>query len=637
MAKEKKKKRKHPNRARQHVIDDLAVHDIEGRVLAAGWIPRDQDHDYGIDFEIEIVHDGDVTGQIFKAQVKGTEDKNLERALGVRLSSQKLTLFRAMKLPVLIVRHHVPTGRTFVRFVHSHAPDASWSKDSPKTIRMSEDDEWTTDTPARLEAQVTAFHELWGSRLGQPLVLKMDGAPDVGGTLAAEIELALRELVGPAQADDVVVGPAEGIVASVRLNADRITVDLSSVVSSSTSYENPSEPSARQLAADVLVLTGITLARLGHSEQAVRVMQPAALDSLILPDLEIATRVFGAFVHARRIPEALELEAQMSKDGEWPEGLFAFSLLDNMDSFSETDRAKVEAHYRAMVQEAEVEGDERAMAATHLNLGVALRSLGRGGEALEELERAIELHPDHVEESRVQLMLGGSKFLSGDMPGAVEAYGRAVELGEAGSVHALFADALMHSGEYAAALSQLEEHFSTLQGDVDPEWILKATVLEAICQWVDSQERNVEAAETLAEQAEKLGGKERDTALNGALDADMLCAHAWYGLGVAEAERGQHERAFLPFLAAAVLDPHHCGTWVPALMSGALARVPGELLAIAIVFAYRHCEGHLIDHVREQLDDQPELRDLTINAIAEVTRLGDTREPSDTVILGLDN
>lgn len=59
-----------PKRIDKHVTGEQAVAAVK-LALPSDWICREQTSDYGIDLEIEIVSGGQLTGQCFKAQVKG--------------------------------------------------------------------------------------------------------------------------------------------------------------------------------------------------------------------------------------------------------------------------------------------------------------------------------------------------------------------------------------------------------------------------------------------------------------------------------------------------------------------------------------------------------------------------------------
>lgn len=98
-----------PGRPREHVLGDEAQAALQS-LLPSEWIYRPKPSDYGIDGEVELVSPkGKLTGRLFYVQLKGTDATNLGNVLRVRLKSSTLNYFRALDLPVLLVRYHAPT------------------------------------------------------------------------------------------------------------------------------------------------------------------------------------------------------------------------------------------------------------------------------------------------------------------------------------------------------------------------------------------------------------------------------------------------------------------------------------------------------------------------------------------------
>ncbi|MEB1808969.1 MAG: DUF4365 domain-containing protein [Bacillaceae bacterium] len=94
-----------PKRTESHIIGDDAV-DIVKRCLPKHWILRNQggDNDYGIDVEIELVqNDGEVTGTIFKGQIKGHKNINFKDSIYKKsISTDKLKYWLRFSMPVIL-------------------------------------------------------------------------------------------------------------------------------------------------------------------------------------------------------------------------------------------------------------------------------------------------------------------------------------------------------------------------------------------------------------------------------------------------------------------------------------------------------------------------------------------------------
>src|SRR2546421_10025792 len=108
-----------PKRPRQHQLED------ESRValrasLPSAWVFRDSVPDYGIDGAVEIFDaEGQATGAIFFAQLKATDETELDKALAITLSLQTCSYYGALDVPVLIVRYHSPARKLYAKWFHS--------------------------------------------------------------------------------------------------------------------------------------------------------------------------------------------------------------------------------------------------------------------------------------------------------------------------------------------------------------------------------------------------------------------------------------------------------------------------------------------------------------------------------------
>jgi len=93
-----------PKRPISHIIGDQAVLALR-KSLPKEWIYREEDNDYGIDGEIEIVKsDGTVTGALCKVQVKGTNSNIKLLKYGIPVSTNTVRYWLALPLPTIIVR-----------------------------------------------------------------------------------------------------------------------------------------------------------------------------------------------------------------------------------------------------------------------------------------------------------------------------------------------------------------------------------------------------------------------------------------------------------------------------------------------------------------------------------------------------
>ena len=147
-----------PRRTREHQLEGESRLAFE-RALGSRFVFRSEDPDYGVDGSVEEFDTelGQATGLRFFAQLKATDEAVLAKALHARISLETADYYRALSLPLLMVRYHAPTNRTFTRWFHQFDPYFGGLGDKGLTFRWVESDVWDGQRPERLVADVQAF------------------------------------------------------------------------------------------------------------------------------------------------------------------------------------------------------------------------------------------------------------------------------------------------------------------------------------------------------------------------------------------------------------------------------------------------------------------------------------------------
>lgn len=93
-----------PKRPRSHILEDISRIHVKSAIVENGWVVRDVSPDYGIDFEVEILKNGRVTGRRFSVQLKATDRTILtETSPGIRLKSSTFNYLRGRPEPVMMI------------------------------------------------------------------------------------------------------------------------------------------------------------------------------------------------------------------------------------------------------------------------------------------------------------------------------------------------------------------------------------------------------------------------------------------------------------------------------------------------------------------------------------------------------
>jgi hypothetical protein len=111
-------------RTREHVLEDLSIHHVEGHVLRCGWVVEHTQHDYGIDLEL---HTFDRSGQVqageILLQVKATQQlrmPNGSTSFPFRIDRSDLVLWLSEVCPVILIIYEKRRDVAYWLYVQSY-------------------------------------------------------------------------------------------------------------------------------------------------------------------------------------------------------------------------------------------------------------------------------------------------------------------------------------------------------------------------------------------------------------------------------------------------------------------------------------------------------------------------------------
>lgn len=638
-----------PERSRSHEQETESQRAFES-ALPSRWVDRRLVPDYGLDYTVEIFDEaGQTTPYSFHAQLKATDEPDLRKALGnVRFDRAWAEHYRSLPLPVLIVRFHAPSKRLFARWFHAYNPHVALGRERAipaKTIgfRFSDDDAWTGDTPAHLEAAVKAFTRFRSPEIELPLRFAVSSTEiDVLPTI-----FALRSAL--ASVSDIVVvetGPPAPDRPHITIGNRSSTVALADVASVTLDRAAGAERDETTNAANLATAIALALTRVGQPNLAAQVAAACAPTSTAIFDYDVAFSLAQAFYRARRTSDALRLADSVGA-GEHPDARFSALLLQTAvlargSRLSDDEAELAVAVSRRSLQHSEQRGDTAAAAGDAYNLGQALRRYD-DEDAIVAYNKAAALDPSYEERGYFNSELGGLLFETGRFDDSVERYRRALEIDQDPFLEALMADALLSSGRYAEAQEALDSYLSDGGTAHDAEWRLKRRALQVIRQvGGDRQDRQPGAAARLIDPYDFESGRDWNPdeglrAFRQALQSDACCAEAWFRLGFLTLALGEEPDAATAFelaLASAVLHRESPGAWNNAIRLLRAADLPEDVARDCLRMAYRFCGTGLAETLiesdsRAEAPDDPDLLVLLNEVIEEVD---DTERPMSFTI-----
>jgi len=205
-----------PRRTREHILEEESRKQF-GELVPNHWVIRRSDPDYGIDLEVEIFdEDGSSTGLMFCVQLKGTDQKDLSRALKLSFKKDTLRYYFKLNLPVLLVRYYSPTKTLFTRWAHSidlyySDPDAE-----TYTVHFTADGRWDKETPGSIHRYLEQLKKV-ETILPLPIKLSFDHDVEFShSTYPLELESRLHKLI-TAQGLPITLTSKEGTALQAQL------------------------------------------------------------------------------------------------------------------------------------------------------------------------------------------------------------------------------------------------------------------------------------------------------------------------------------------------------------------------------------------------------------------------------------
>ena len=598
-----------PRRPRQHQLEDESRVAFR-KLLPKGWVFRDTVPDYGVDAEVEVFDaEGRGTGQLFKVQLKATDNPSLESALVVRLRVETCKYYRSLSIPILIVRYHSPSGRVFAKWFHTFDP--YYGKRGKETIafRLSMSDEWTEQTPEGILSNLEALRELRAPQLKLPLRLAVvTSAPIIHGRPAGEIKSAVREaaskLPGVITFEST---PREHLRLAIRIENDKTEATLGGAASFTlhTSKGYPPERVMSNFPSDVLLSVALALEAAGHSNVAARIVSEYGPGSSIIGEPIIAITLARGMARALRVTEALGLaEALFATDRtRMAAQLLTMPAYVNSGSLSAGEREFFVRFMQRRIEHSEEIGERSLVAMSCYNLGNYVRGTNLR-YAFSLYRKATEYDPSYKERKYFWRELGGILFECGRYHHASRYYERAIELGEEETCRALFADALLFAGEYRRAEEEFEKYLASCRTP-EPEWSLKHWALKQmrVLLGVDQQTRYSEFSMAYVDPSSS--PQEARSRMSEALRSDALCGLAWLNLAVSEAQLMDEEAALFGFTMAGLVMRTDVDAWCNA-MALAIKLKQVDILGGIIAVAYDiNGEGFVKQWIKF-LESQPE-------------------------------
>ena len=544
-----------PQRPRAHVLETEARRQFRGLVDPHGWVVRDVDNpDYGVDDLVEVFDtEGNATGLQFYVQSRGT-DMPLAAGLSTRVDVAHQNYFRSLPLPVLIVRYHAPTQKTYVRWFHRYDP---YPREVSQTITFDSDDEIDVGSATELAREVRQVRFWESTSLVWPVGVVVQSAAHHS---ARDIALALH----PFTRDSGVIRVRDHGAAAdesafdmlVYVSDDAIRVEAS--LASQTLHTNTEALDVADIANLVAFGIAAILSRFGHYQKAARLFEKALTAAHFNPEnIEIAGRLLAEGDQYEAVVNIGEywLAAASKSRHLGPSFLLLNVFTAEARGGSVQQRRRIADLLQRLGDRVCVLDGETALAGEAFVTAARICfGIGDWRTADESFRRATTLDPARTD---IIKEVAGAAHNAGDYARAVELYAVAIELEPDNErLQLRRADSLMKQGRLRAAAAIFDSYFGREPVPFETIWYLKTLAVRfLVSSGLPDGERDPAAAvAALAAAPAGETPQQADARFLAAARLDPLSFEVWSAIGEFQLARGNAIRAAGPLSIAALMD-----------------------------------------------------------------------------------
>jgi tetratricopeptide (TPR) repeat protein len=240
---------------------------------------------------------------------------------------------------------------------------------------------------------------------------------------------------------------------------------------------------------------------------------------------------------------------------------------------------------------------------THYNLANHYRSRSMYKAALHNFIEAKKNDSSYLKRDYFYREVAGTLFELGRYKLSSVCYEKAIELGNRNEDNALYADALMHQGQYDEAIKYFSKYLKGTESPT-PYWILKYIFLDSFTENSKPLSQRRKPKQASRHVNISLPDLDLEQNLEEALKLDSLCALAWFNLGIYGRDKENYESASYCFMASSILCPQDIESWVNCTLSafktGNLSLVPHVIHS-----AYYFNKEHYLSALYQSLKDIP--------------------------------
>lgn len=615
-----------PIRPQQHQLEDISRDEFSS-LLPREWVVRDKNKDYGIDVEVEIFDSkGYSTGLVFWVQLKATESCKESDRKKVPLAIETVDYYKSLDLPVLIARYSLEGNTFYVKWAHE--VDFHPRKKGQKTKTISCNDKLTKENALQLKDYLEKIKKIKQRKFNFPISVSIEIQCDTINkidkwSLESQLKKELQKY------SNLVVYKKDKSESLIQLIISSKDLNISfsgltgCVIDNIHKCKSDIVP---ELTNTALLGVAVALTRLGSSELAANIVLHSDIKNYFLSYEKMALQLLPFILCTQYFDELVDiiLEDMEYNDSNLIELVtHGIGMMRNNSENSQLDC--IESLLKKTLIKYTNKGWDELLGIAHYNLANHYRYRGRFIKSLHHYIRTKRYESEYLNRDYYHRECASVLFELGRFSLSSKLYKNAIKLGNENRDKALYADALMYSGLYHQANTQLIDYLDNTDKP-NPEWQLKHVFLDSLIENSKIKEQRRQPKEALNILNSKLEGKDRISNLEAALDLDNLCGLAWYNLGAHFNSESNIEASQLCYLSCALLQTWDIEAWVNAICLGFNDKTPISFIPLMIKTAYHYRDEDFLAELYKKFQNYPaNERKVFYELISEVIR--DIKEP----------
>ena len=597
-------------RPKSHSLSEKSVRRFQ-EALPQGWAWNEIRPDYGIDGRVEVFQDEKATGRYFFVQIKASKKKRR-----MCLKKAHIKYYMEMNTPVLLVQYIEQEDALYMKWASEVnlsllMKEISLQKEQASfSFHFEKKDKLNENSWKNLDRHLISLREI--SQLSFPLnfyIRDFDLTSDLPD-LKSEVIRNFSDLER-----FLIKSPSEE-KSPIHVSIKKGVMDIIFLKKSQCSFQIV-DRDPRYIKAILILGTSFCLSRIGglHLAKEIFFENKDYFKDYIDKNKEVVLKILSSLFRIFK-KETLQFIAEFCVNQSFPIPSFNCMLLEaeGLDNERELILKKIINLFQKI-------NYKKGLGSAYYNLG---RFYGeqRLEKSLSYYEKALKSDPTYSKRSYYFSEKGGLFFEFGQYKESAKNYKTAIRLDSEKKIHnyALYADALLHSGEYYESYSTFEKYLKKCENkkiEIDLFWILKFTCVKELILnefKIEKQEnRDTKKAESCFKRfSSSIRNNENDLKTQQAIQYDALSPLALFNMGDVFNVKEDYFKSAMCYALAATTETWDVAAWSNALLLLFKAKKSSQLstkcfLAIAtyiVQLAYKYHSEDFVQYVYNNVSQQ---------------------------------